>query len=149
MDESSEQLVEYLCYELKNAFDTQTMPKLNFGAMDMINCKLFSIAFLTVSFRSTLDSVGMYSPNKYSVLNDHWFVALAVEYPQFSISVRFYQPWYLTFIFSCISPRYATMVHTENIYKFVRGMCVTDFDRSFFWLPYAHLCSQTRFSFIV
>jgi hypothetical protein len=30
------------------------------------------------------------------------------------------------------------MVHAENIYKFVRGMCVTDFDKSFFWLPYAH-----------
>jgi hypothetical protein len=60
-----ELLTEYLCYGLENAIDTQTISKLNFRTMDVFNCTLFSLAFITgtiASFQITLDSFGLCSP---------------------------------------------------------------------------------------
>jgi hypothetical protein len=47
-----------------------TVPELNFGALDLSNCKYFSLVFITgvfVPFRSALDSVDLCNPT-YSVI---------------------------------------------------------------------------------
>ena len=102
-----------------------TMPKLNFGALDMSDCKWFSLVLITgiiISFGNTLESVGLHSPLYISIFNNHGFASLAFKYPRCSISVPFYQSWHLAFVLNCISPwnTCVTRVLAKKLYEFLR-----------------------------